>query len=273
MKERVENGRGATRKHADSPRMRERWWTEERRRGLLAFRSEAVERRRDPGAIPRRAISEIDGFGDELLALGDELDVPVLGSGHPLATSSSSVRAHPQRDRGRRRVLRVARSGAPRCAAAPRGRSTRRLRRQLPSSSAQDARRPRLVARDYASSSRSSSSRSATTIATEHAGFHSWRRWIHGPGRAPGAGATWTRFVTADIGSSLDGGPGARSRTRQGARPGGARTAPSGRTRARWSRFLVACRRLGRLRRAAPRVPTARTSRFVAVFVSSPRPS
>ena len=32
----------------------------------------------------RRASSEINELGDELLALGDELHVPVLGSGHPL---------------------------------------------------------------------------------------------------------------------------------------------------------------------------------------------
>jgi uracil-DNA glycosylase len=32
----------------------------------------------------RRAISEINELGDELLALGDERHVPVLGSGHPL---------------------------------------------------------------------------------------------------------------------------------------------------------------------------------------------
>ena len=32
----------------------------------------------------RRAICEINELGDELLALGDELHVPVLGSGHPL---------------------------------------------------------------------------------------------------------------------------------------------------------------------------------------------
>jgi uracil-DNA glycosylase family 4 len=32
----------------------------------------------------RRAISEINELGDELLSLGDELHVPVLGSGHPL---------------------------------------------------------------------------------------------------------------------------------------------------------------------------------------------
>jgi uracil-DNA glycosylase len=32
----------------------------------------------------RRAISEVNELGDELLALGDELRVPVLGSGHPL---------------------------------------------------------------------------------------------------------------------------------------------------------------------------------------------
>jgi uracil-DNA glycosylase len=32
----------------------------------------------------RRAIGEINALGDELLALGDERHVPVLGSGHPL---------------------------------------------------------------------------------------------------------------------------------------------------------------------------------------------
>jgi uracil-DNA glycosylase family 4 len=32
----------------------------------------------------RRAIAETNELGDELLALGDELHVPVLGSGHPL---------------------------------------------------------------------------------------------------------------------------------------------------------------------------------------------
>jgi uracil-DNA glycosylase family 4 len=32
-----------------------------------------------------RAIAEINELGDELLSLGDELHVPVLGSGHPLA--------------------------------------------------------------------------------------------------------------------------------------------------------------------------------------------
>jgi uracil-DNA glycosylase len=32
----------------------------------------------------QRAIAEINELGDELLALGDELHVPVLGSGHPL---------------------------------------------------------------------------------------------------------------------------------------------------------------------------------------------
>lgn len=33
----------------------------------------------------RKAIAEINELGDELLTLGDELHVPVLGSGHPLA--------------------------------------------------------------------------------------------------------------------------------------------------------------------------------------------
>jgi len=32
----------------------------------------------------KRAIDEINALGDELLGLGDELHVPVLGSGHPL---------------------------------------------------------------------------------------------------------------------------------------------------------------------------------------------
>jgi uracil-DNA glycosylase family 4 len=32
-----------------------------------------------------KAITEINELGDELLSLGDELHVPVLGSGHPLA--------------------------------------------------------------------------------------------------------------------------------------------------------------------------------------------
>lgn len=33
----------------------------------------------------RKAIAEINELGDELLSIGDELHVPVLGSGHPLA--------------------------------------------------------------------------------------------------------------------------------------------------------------------------------------------
>jgi uracil-DNA glycosylase family 4 len=33
----------------------------------------------------RKAIAEVNELGDELLSLGDELHVPVLGSGHPLA--------------------------------------------------------------------------------------------------------------------------------------------------------------------------------------------
>jgi uracil-DNA glycosylase family 4 len=33
----------------------------------------------------QKAIAEINELGDELLSLGDELHVPVLGSGHPLA--------------------------------------------------------------------------------------------------------------------------------------------------------------------------------------------
>ena len=46
---------------------------------------EAIRRRRDLRALPPRAIAEINELGDELLALGDELHVPVLGTGHPLA--------------------------------------------------------------------------------------------------------------------------------------------------------------------------------------------
>jgi uracil-DNA glycosylase len=48
----------------------------------------SVAQRSSPDEIQerylRRAIAEINELGDELLALGDELRVPVLGSGHPL---------------------------------------------------------------------------------------------------------------------------------------------------------------------------------------------
>src|SRR4029450_3288069 len=48
----------------------------------------SVAQRSSPDEIQerylRRAIAEINELGDELLALGDELHVPVLGSGHPL---------------------------------------------------------------------------------------------------------------------------------------------------------------------------------------------
>ena len=48
----------------------------------------SVAKRSNPDEIQerylRRAIAEINELGDELLALGDELHVPVLGSGHPL---------------------------------------------------------------------------------------------------------------------------------------------------------------------------------------------
>ena len=50
--------------------------------------SGSVAKRSSPDEIQerylRRAIAEINVLGDELLALGDELHVPVLGSGHPL---------------------------------------------------------------------------------------------------------------------------------------------------------------------------------------------
>jgi uracil-DNA glycosylase family 4 len=48
----------------------------------------SIAKRSNPDEIQerylRRAIAEINELGDELLALGDELHVPVLGSGHPL---------------------------------------------------------------------------------------------------------------------------------------------------------------------------------------------
>jgi uracil-DNA glycosylase family 4 len=48
----------------------------------------SVPQRSSPDEIQerylKRAIGEINELGDELLALGDELHVPVLGSGHPL---------------------------------------------------------------------------------------------------------------------------------------------------------------------------------------------
>ena len=50
-------------------------------RGLVSKRSSADEIHE---RYLRRAISEVNELGDELLALGDELHVPVLGSGHPL---------------------------------------------------------------------------------------------------------------------------------------------------------------------------------------------
>ena len=81
----------------------------------------------------RRAISEINELGDELLALGDELHVPVLGSGHPLGdVFLLKYRPRPERDRRRRRVLRPRRAGAPQVAAAPRRRPSRDLRHELP---------------------------------------------------------------------------------------------------------------------------------------------
>ena len=49
----------------------------------------------------RRAIGEINELGDELLALGDELHVPVLGSGHPLA-DVFLLKYRPGRARSRR---------------------------------------------------------------------------------------------------------------------------------------------------------------------------
>jgi uracil-DNA glycosylase len=56
-------------------------------RGAPPSRS-PVAQRSNPDEIQerylRRAIAEINELGDELLALGDELHVPVLGSGHPL---------------------------------------------------------------------------------------------------------------------------------------------------------------------------------------------
>ena len=94
---------------------------EEARRGPR-MRSD-VERRRAAGAVQplarsverdeiherylRRAIAEINELGDELLALGDELHVPVLGSGHPLG--DVFLLKHPRR---RARSPRGSRSSA-----------------------------------------------------------------------------------------------------------------------------------------------------------------
>ncbi len=50
-----------------------------RREGAMRSGADEIQER-----YLRRAISEINELGDELLALGDELHVPVLGSGHPL---------------------------------------------------------------------------------------------------------------------------------------------------------------------------------------------
>jgi len=50
-------------------------------RGVLAKRADHDELHE---RYLQRAIGEINALGDELLALGDELHVPVLGSGHPL---------------------------------------------------------------------------------------------------------------------------------------------------------------------------------------------
>ena len=56
------------------------------RRARTSGRSAAKPSNRDEiqERYLRRAISEINELGDELLALGDERHVPVLGSGHPL---------------------------------------------------------------------------------------------------------------------------------------------------------------------------------------------
>ena len=56
------------------------------RRARTSSRSAAKPSNRDEiqERYLRRAISEINELGDELLALGDERHVPVLGSGHPL---------------------------------------------------------------------------------------------------------------------------------------------------------------------------------------------
>ena len=113
----------------------------------------------------RRAISEINELGDELLALGDELHVPVLGSGHPLGdVFLLKHRPTAERDPGGRRVLRTVGTGAPQVAAAPLGRPARGVRDELPQ--VRDGGRPggaRVAhAASSTSSSRSSSSRWAT---------------------------------------------------------------------------------------------------------------
>jgi uracil-DNA glycosylase len=68
------------------PRMRQTMARPEER--PVSIPRDLAAKRSSPDEIQerylRRAISEINELGDELLALGDELHVPVLGSGHPL---------------------------------------------------------------------------------------------------------------------------------------------------------------------------------------------
>ena len=73
------------RKHPDCPRIESDGGPQERR-ARASGRSAAKPSNGDEiqERYLRRAISEINELGDELLALGDELHVPVLGRGHPL---------------------------------------------------------------------------------------------------------------------------------------------------------------------------------------------
>jgi len=58
----------------------------------------------------RRAIGEINELGDELLALGDERHVPVLGSGHPLG-DIFLLKHHPTKNEIREGVAFFGRAG------------------------------------------------------------------------------------------------------------------------------------------------------------------
>src|SRR4029450_3439732 len=98
----------------------------------------SVAQRSSPDEIQerylRRAIAEINELGDELLALGDELHVPVLGRGHPLGglLLLDEAPTHPERDPGGRPLLRSRGSGAPEVIAAAVDRPARGLRNELP---------------------------------------------------------------------------------------------------------------------------------------------
>ena len=131
--------------------------------------------RREPRSVPvsavptdeiyerylQKAISEINELGDEIGRGGDELHVPVLGSGHPLAdVFLLKYEPRPVRGPGGRRLLRPGRAGDPEVAPAAARRPAGRLRDELPEARRPGSRGGAAVARSASctSSSRSSSS-------------------------------------------------------------------------------------------------------------------